>query len=216
VTRNRPAATIVSDSDGHFAIEALADGTYDLRTAAAGYPPASQEVVVANGIAPDVEVRLEQAPPLTILVTDSATGEAIDANVFVDNTAHTAGQPGLRSDTGTYKVWLRPGHYNANAYASDYVIEPMPFDAPADTVRIALVRGGRLLIRARSAQRVRVQQPGAPHAMMVLSIRDGSNGPFQTMRPGPYVVETLAKDNSVVGTASVLIVAGQTATLDLP
>ena len=47
----------MTDSEGHFAIDALADAVYDLRATREPYSVATQQVTVSGGTAPEVEVR---------------------------------------------------------------------------------------------------------------------------------------------------------------
>lgn len=202
-----------SDSDGHFTIDSLIDATYDLRVTREPYSAATQQLVVSGGTVPEVEVRLEQAPAVTLHIVDSVTGAPVDANVVVSTAAHTNASQTTRIDTGVYKTWLLPGSYNAGVFAGFYVPNTTSFTTPPAEVRIAIVHGGRLIIMAKSAQQVRLEQPGP---RILGPIHEGMNGPYQAMAPGSYVLSALDKNGSVVRSMPVTIVAGETATIQLP
>ncbi|HEX3577246.1 MAG TPA: carboxypeptidase-like regulatory domain-containing protein [Thermoanaerobaculia bacterium] len=210
---NGAAAT---DSDGRFAIDTLPDATYDLSVSRDEYAVASQSVVVANGSTPDVDVRLEQTPAITIHVTDSVTGAPVDANVFIqDPTGASLRGEATRVDSGTFRAWLKAGNYTASIGARGYVFKSQSLTAPGD-VAVALVRAGALLIRARTAQRARLDLPdGGPRRGLGM-LRPGTNGPYESMPPGSYMLTLIGSDGKVVQSIPVLINAGQTTTIDTP
>src|SRR5258708_34892807 len=72
-----------TDSDGRFTVDTLADATYHLQVSSDQYAASSQQVVVANGSVPDVEVRLEQAPAVIIHLVDATSGSPVDGNVAI-------------------------------------------------------------------------------------------------------------------------------------
>jgi hypothetical protein len=206
-----------TDSDGRFTVDALADATYNLQVSSDQYATSSQQIVIANGSAPDVEVRLEQAPAVIIHLVDATTGSPIvDGNVAVTDAAHKlAGQP-VRIDAGTFKVWLKPGSYTASAYARGYLTKSTSFATPPADVSIAITRGGTLLIRARSAQQVRLDVPGGTTQRFLGPIQVGTNGPYDSLPPGSFLLSTIGSDRTVIRSMPVTIVAGETVTVDLP
>ena len=180
------------------------------------YSVATQQVVVSGGTASDVEVRLEQAPAVTIHVVDSVTGAPVDANVIVSTPAHTNTVQTVRIDTGEYKTWLQPGSYIAGVFGNSYVPSTTPFTTPPADVRIAIVHGGRLIIMAKSAQQVRFEQPGNGRSRNLGPIHEGMNGPYETVAPGSWILSTLGSDGKIVRSVPVMITAGETATIELP
>ncbi|MEA2236014.1 MAG: large repetitive protein [Thermoanaerobaculia bacterium] len=209
------SGSAASDSEGHFAIDALADNTYDLRVSREPYATTTQQVVVSGGSASEVEVRLEKAPAVTFHAVDSVTGAPVDATVFVATPAHTNPTQATRVDTGEYKAWLQPGSYIATAFTRFYTTIQTPFTAPTADVRLSLVHGGQLIINAKSAQQVRLDPAGT--AIRVIGpIHEGINGPYPTMAPGSYVLSILSKTGGVASTMPVAIVAGETTTIQLP
>jgi protocatechuate 3,4-dioxygenase beta subunit len=213
--RTGGGATAMSDSDGRFAIDALADDTYDLQVTREQYSPARQQVVVSNGAAAEVEVRLEQAPAVIIRLVD-ATGAPVDANVMITDTSRkSVGQP-QRVDAGSFKAWLKPGSYNANAFGRGFVNKSVPFTTPPNEVRVTILRAGALVIRAKSAQVLRLDQQDGTMRRPLPPIHEGINGPFESIAPGSYLLSTIAADRTVLRSVPVLIAAGETVTIDVP
>jgi hypothetical protein len=207
------SGTALTDSEGHFAIDALIDAVYDLRATREPYSVATQQVTVSGGSVPDVEVRLEQAPSVTFHITDSVTGAPVDASIMVSTEQHTNQAQAQRVESGVFKTWLKPGSYVAAVYARFYVGKTANFTTPPTDIPITLVRGGQLIIEAKSAQQVRLDPiasrfPGP--------IRPGTNGPYPPIPPGSYILSVLDNSGGVVRTVPVLITAGETTTIQLP
>lgn len=213
-SRAVPASgSATTDSEGHFAVDALVDAVYDLRATREPYSTATQQVTVSGGSAPEVEVRLEQAPAVTFHVTDSVTGAPVDASIMVTTGQHANPAQAQRVESGVLKAWLKPGNYVASTFARFYVGKNMNFTTPPADVQLTLVHGGQLIIDAKSAQQVRLEQLGT---RLPGPIRQGINGPYPTMPPGSYLLSVLDNSGSVVRTVPVVIVAGETTTIQLP
>ena len=202
-----------TDSDGHFAIDALIDAIYDLRATREPYSVATQQVTVSGGSAPEVEVRLEQAPAVTFHVTDSVTGAPVDASVMVTTDQHANPAQAQRVESGVLKAWLKPGNYIAAVFGRYYIGKTTNFTTPPADVQITLVRGGQMIIEAKSAQQVRLDQLGG---RLPGPVHPGINGPYPTIAPGSYLLSVLDNSGSVVRTVPVVIVAGETTTVQLP
>jgi len=207
------SGSATTDSEGHFAIDALVDAIYDLRATREPYSVATQQVTVSGGSAPDVEVRLEQAPAVTFHVTDSVTGAPVDASIMVTTEQHTNPAQAQRVESGVFKAWLKPGNYIAAAFARYYIGKTTNFTTPPADVQLTLVRGGQMIIEAKSAQQVRLDQLGG---RLPGPIHPGINGPYPTIPPGAYLLSILDNSGSVVRTVPVVIVAGETTTVQLP
>jgi hypothetical protein len=216
-----------TDSDGRFTIDALGDATYNLQVSGDQYATWSQQIVVASGSVPDVEVRLEQAPAVLIHLVDATTGSPIDGNVAVMDQTHKPTVVGnapatpfngqaVRVDSGTFKVWLKPGSYTAAAYARGYITKTTDFTTPPSDVRIALSQGGALLIHARSAQQVQLDVPGGIIQRFLGPVQVGTNGPYDSLPSGSYLLSTIGPDRKVIRSTPVTIMAGQTVTIELP
>jgi protocatechuate 3,4-dioxygenase beta subunit len=204
--------TAATDSDGRFAIDALADAAYELRAAREPYAMATQQIVVSGGTVPDVEIKLDQAPAVFFHVTDSATGAPIDANLAISTPDRKIVAQASRIDSGEYKAWLQPGSYSVSLYAIYYVSAMTSFTTPPTEVRLSAVHGGRLEIVAKSAQLVRIDQIGPRFPG---PIHEGVNGPYPAVAPGSYTLSVLDNKGSVVSSVPVSIVAGQTTTTQL-
>jgi autotransporter translocation and assembly factor TamB len=203
----------VTDSEGHFAIDALVDAVYELRATREPYSTATQQVTVSGGSAPEVEVRLEQDPSVTFHVTDSVTGAPVDASIMVATEQHTNPAQAQRVESGVLKTWVKPGSYVATVFARFYVSKTVNFTTPAADVPITVVRGGQLIIEAKSAHQVRLETIGSHFPG---PIRPGTNGPYPTIPPGSYMLSVLDNSGAVVSTVPVLITAGETTTIQLP
>jgi hypothetical protein len=217
VSSRAPAfGSALSDSDGRFTIDALIDDTYRMQVSSDQYVTASQQIVVANGSVADMEVRLDQAPAVIIHLSDATKGSQVEGNVAVTDATRAFSGQGVRIDNGTYKIWLKPGSYNASAYARGYIPKTASFTTPPADVSITLSQGGALLIRAKTAQSVRLDIPGGATQRVLGMIQAGLNGPYDSIPPGFYLLSTVGGDRGVLRSLPVTIVAGQTATVDLP
>ena len=192
---------VVSDSDGHFVVPALLDGTYTVSVRRDTYSPATQSVEVSNGSAPDVEVRLEGGTPVTVVVVDAISGVALPmANVMIESEGKRMAGGMARGDDGAH-IWLKPGHYRAIATAYPYVQSPpTDLDVPGPAVRIALSKGDSLIIVAKSAGRARlsVAAVSVPVAGVVrpIAYAPGANMPIEGLTPGSYTLEILDSHNA--------------------
>jgi hypothetical protein len=215
VTSRLPASgAAATDSDGRFAIDTLPDATYDLNVNRDEYAAASQPVVIANGTAPDVEVRLEQTPAITIHVTDSATGAPVDANVMIQGPSGFH-EEAARVASGTSRAWLKAGSYTASVGMRGYVYKSQSFTAPGD-VAVALDRSGALLIRARTAQKAQLAAPNSDVVRGLGILHPGSNGPYEFLSPGSYTLTLIGSDGKVAQSIALVINSGQTTTVDAP
>jgi hypothetical protein len=160
-------------------------------------------------------VRLEQTPAIAFHVTDSVTGAAVDANVAVRDPSGSFRVEATRIESGLLKAWLKGGTYSAFVFARGYVSKSQSFTAPGD-VSIAIVHAGTLLIRARTAQRARLELPGGPPQRGLGMLHPGPNGPYESLAPGSYVLTLIGSDGKVTQSIAVVIISGQTTTIDTP
>jgi large repetitive protein len=205
-----------TDSDGRFAIDAMPDATYDLQVNREQYAVASQSVVIANGSTPDVEVRMEQVAPITIHVVDSLTGAPVDVNVMISDSSRAFRGEITRVESGTWRAWLKPGKYSASVGGPGYVFKTQSFTAPGYDVTIQVVHAGALLIQARTAQRARLDFAGGGTQRDFGPLHPGTNGPFESLPPGSYLLVLLGTNGKVTQSIAVVINAGQTLTIDTP
>jgi len=216
LTSRLPAnGSAATDSDGRFVIDSLTDASYDLQVNREQYATTSQKVVIANGSVADVEVRMEQTPAITIRVTDSATGQPVDANVMIQEASGSFRGQATRVESGVFRAWLQPGSYSAAVNARGYVLKTQNFTTPAD-VTVTLVRAGALLIRARTPQRARLDLPGGGTQRGLGMLHAGANGPFEMVPPGSYMLTLMGSDGKVTQSIAVVINGGETTTVDAP
>jgi hypothetical protein len=205
-----------TDSDGRFTIEAMPDATYDLQVNREQYAVASQPVAIANGSTPDVEVRMEQVPPITIHVADSTTGAPVDATVMISDSSRAFRAELARVESGTWRAWLKPGTYSASVGGPGYVFKTQSFTTPGNDVTIQVVRAGALLINAHTAQRARLDFASGGTERNYGPLHPGANGPFESLPPGSYLLVLLGSDGKVTQSIALVINAGQTTTIDTP
>jgi protocatechuate 3,4-dioxygenase beta subunit len=208
-----PAAT--TDSDGRFALDALPDGSYEARVTREQYAAASQPVVISNGSTPEIEVRMEQAPAVTIRVTDSTTGAPVDASVAIQDSSRSFRGEATRMEPGTLRAWLKPGSYTASVGARGFVFKSQTFTVPGD-VTITVVRAGALLVRAHTAQQARLDRSSGGTQRPFGLLHPGTNGPYESLPPGSYMLVLLGSDGKAAQSTPVLINGGETTTIDTP
>ncbi len=219
-TRDNPVSRqTITDSDGRFALEAVPDGTLDVRASKPErYAPAMQSVTVRGGSTTDVELRLEQAAPMVFRVTDVATGGAIDAMVVVTdaNRKPVTQSGGIREDDGGIRVYVGPGQYHATVLARGYSSQSIDFSAPGSDMRVSLQQAGRMIIIGSKPVRVRVvrNETGNRVASVVTATATGS--PLESLAPGSYQLDVFAADNkTVVKSIPAIVNPGQTTTVNV-
>jgi protocatechuate 3,4-dioxygenase beta subunit len=215
LSRGSGTGMATTDSDGRFVIDALADATYDLRVTREQYAAVKQQVVVASGTTPEVNVRMEQANAVTIHLLDVTTGAPLDGSVVITDASRAFLGEAQRVDTGTFKAWLKAGTYDAGASAHGYIFKSQSFTTPGE-VNIALTRGGTLFIRARTTQTVRLDRAAGGTQRALGTLHPGPNGPYESIPAGTYILATVGSDGKVQSSVPVTITAGETATVDLP
>jgi hypothetical protein len=200
----------LTDSEGHFAIPALADGKYTLGVQRETFAPFQREVTVSGGVAPDVEVRMEGGTPATFVVIDAVTGTVLtNANVWVDSGGKRVGSGMVRSEDGV-RIWLQPGRYTASANAYGYAGGPKTeFTVPGPPVRLALSRSGTLMVVAKTSQFARLRNATGYNRLLRLQ-----EGIFNQLPAGEFTLEVLDdKQQQVVKRLPVTIVGGERTTV---
>jgi hypothetical protein len=203
-------ANTISDSDGRFAVTALADGKYMVNVQRETFAPSQQEVTISNGMVPDIEVRLEGGTPMTFVVADATTGAVLTgANVFVDSGGKRLGNGVIRSEEGV-RLWLQPGRYTAMAASFGYASGPKTeFTVPGPAVRLLLSRAGTLVVVSKTSQFARLRNAGGYNRLLRLQ-----EGTFGSIPAGEYTIEVLDdKQQQVVKRLPVTIVAGEKTTV---
>ena len=115
-----PGGPLTSDSEGRFSVDGLGDGPHLVNAIHDGYAAAVLQIVVSNGVVPDIEVRMVPVPATIIHVVDAATGEAVPCDISVYGP-----KPGdfitvMPAGVGTSKIWVTPGRYKVGIHAPGY------------------------------------------------------------------------------------------------
>jgi hypothetical protein len=193
-----------TDNDGRFTLEALTDGTYEIRAAASErYAPETQSVTISGGSAPDIEMRLASAQPTVFVVTDAQSGARLEPMINV-----TDGKKQVAFARGN-EVYVAAGHYRAFVNARGYVAQQVEFTAPGPEIRVALQIAGRLELFAARPTRARIASTGQV-AMAT------PTGTVLEIAPGSYSIEVLSADRkSVLKSVPAVVNAGQTTAVTL-
>jgi len=204
----------MTDSEGHFVLDAVPDGTFEVHaTSRQHYAPASRSVTISGGAPPDIELRLDPGQPTTFRVTGAQSGAPLDAFISINSgKTSIANVGGMRDEDGGIRAWLAPGQYKASIYMRGYVTQTVDFSAPGPDVRVALQQAGRVILIASKMMRIRLKsQPVNRDAMA------GPNGiTIDNLRPGAYTLEVFGDDaRSVVKTMPVTVIGGQTVTVNI-
>jgi hypothetical protein len=130
---------------GRFSLELVADGKYQLRAQAEGYAPAVQQLEVANGVAPAVEVLLSRGIEAAFRILDATTGQSIDTygvsimDVVTRSSIYSGAPPA--DATGLRRITLQPGTYTLIAFAQGYTPpRPVTLTVPGPPVDLRLER----------------------------------------------------------------------------
>lgn len=206
----------MTDSDGHFVLDAVPDGTFEVHASSTRhYAPASRSVTISGGAPPDIELRLDTGEPTTFRITDAQSGAALDAFIsIISGKTSIVSVGGMRDEDGGIRAWLAPGQYKSSVYMRGYVIQWIDFFAPGPDVRIALQQAGRLVLMASKTTRVRL------NSVVDQTKRNGAAGPavnmMDNLAPGSYTLEVFGDDaRSVVKTIPVTVISGQTVTVNI-
>ncbi|HKS22214.1 MAG TPA: carboxypeptidase-like regulatory domain-containing protein, partial [Thermoanaerobaculia bacterium] len=209
----------VSDSDGRFALDGLPDGAYTLRVDREQYAPLSQTINVGGGSAAPMELRLVRGQEAAVRVVDADSGAALDGNVvLLDAQKKMTGNGSGRGDDGAVHIWAAPGRYTAQVRANGYIMQSVDLSVPGAEVRVALPRAAALVMTSRGGGNFRIVPPrpgGNISVPITIAVRPGERMPFYSLMPGVYEVDKLGGDGkAVLRQYSVVLTAGQTATLD--
>jgi hypothetical protein len=199
-------ARATTDSAGMFVIDVEGDGTVQLRVQRQRYQPATREVVVTGGQAPPVELQLEPAEATAVRVVDAVSGRPLEAYVTVADGRKTVFSAGSTADEGLARVFVAPGTYSVSVYAQGYAQGSGSLVAPGPEVRVAMTRGGTVVIQSKSGAHVSGRLTRAGGNPIPIFDR-GLNVPA-----GSYMLEVLDKAK-VTGSYPVVVVEGQTVTV---
>jgi protocatechuate 3,4-dioxygenase beta subunit len=216
--QNRTNRVLQTDSEGRFSADLVPAGQYRVRAQRERYAPGLQQVTVVEGVAADVEVRLETAGTTVIRLFDTTTNAPVDGFVSVI-AASSSGTPGDGPSAGTHgevgetRVYLKTGQYRARASARGYVSQMADFSVPGPEVRIGLMPAGRLVVIAHTAKLVRITSNGT--GKPVWGPAPPPMGAIETLAGGSYTLDVLDDKRAVTRTYPFTVVAGQTVAVEI-
>lgn len=200
---------VTSDSEGKFVIDVGNDGNYRVRTQKDRYAPATEDVVVAGGAAPDVELRITPVDATVIRVVDAYDGHGVDATVTVLDSARRTVFTGqsVAGEEGAVRLYVAPGAYTVDANSRGLASARANITVPtAGDVQIALTRGGTVIAESRSGASVRGRLvPSDPSRRTIAIFNMAPNVPA-----GDYTLEVLGNDGKPTARYPVTVVEGQT------
>lgn len=143
-----------TDSYGHFAIGALAEGTYSLRAAAAGLAPRRAEVVTGQW----TSLKLAEAAKVEFVLVDRHTRAALPS-IMVELSGPNERRRGTTDEQGVVTMdSLKAGRWNVSVRAQGYVPvdESLTLEARRQRVPLEIARGAHLAgtLRDQNGERV--------------------------------------------------------------
>lgn len=191
--------TITSDSDGRFTFEFVKPATYTINAQRDSYASARKTVNVSDGNA-EVELQLEPGTATTIRFVDAVTGAPLAGRFTLSSGGAPAFSGETTSEDGRGRAFVPAGKYSAKAFAPGYAPADTTLDVPGPEVRIALARGGRIVVTmARPVPRVRITGP----------VDYLTGGTFENLPAGDYVVSPIGEDKPIAS-KKVTVRAGET------
>lgn len=200
----RPVAT---DATGRFSIE-VTPGRYALRVQKSSYASVRREVDA--GAPQEIEIALRRVEPTVIRVVEGRSGRPLVAHVVITDESRKQVFQGTSADDGIVRASLAPGSYTARVMAQGYAPAIVTVAGSGPEVRVELARGGALLVRSRSGAGVRARLTGGLAPVTVVSGRT-----FDGIPAGNYTLEILGEKAAVVERRPVVILEGQTTTVDV-
>jgi hypothetical protein len=133
-----------TDAGGRTAIELVRDKKYTLMAAKRGYGNA-----VAEAVEGDVVMKLARSAGAVVRIVDARDGRTLSGYAIVHDAAGRIIDAAHQSDAdGTSTLAVGPGEYRFSASAEGYGSETVRALVPSGEIRIALPRGGQLLLRS--------------------------------------------------------------------
>lgn len=210
-----------TDSNGNFAMESVAAGTYTATVSKTGFGNDTRDVTVGSTDV-DVQVKLSSSEGLTLRVVDGRDQRILAAFVTVYDAAGRPTDPGpFRMGTPEpIKLTLSPGTYRLNINAMGYASQSVTISVPPGERTIALTPGGTLLIHSKASTLVSARlMDSSGHAYPVsISGRGGfgAQSSFQidpspgattlnNIAAGTYTLQVLDRTGAVTASTTVTI-----------
>ncbi len=206
-----------TDSTGRFRFEDLPPGRHQVRVAHPSYAQHRRDVELAIGAAGEIEVVLEKAEGMRVLLVDRRTGAPLSGTVVarnMDDEVVFDGTP--RRDGKGVRLILPPGSYKVSASASDYATHTEIASAPSDEVVVGLTPGGTLIVRSeeQSPRQAKLIMPSGEeyircwcNRIAEVNLEGGITG-IENIAAGSYDLVVSERDDSV-SSYPVTVVEGQ-------
>ncbi len=207
-----PPRPTLSDSDGRYILDFVADGDWRIVAQKEQYQSATRDVTVAGG-APETDFQLDSGTVSTVRVVDMS-GAPIFANVSaMDESGHSIASVQTRANDGVAELYLPPGHYSLMVGAQGYARNRSSIDVPGAEVRVTLSHGGTVIAVVKDPTKVQVgliPVGGAPVGGLLVS---GTNT-WSHVPAGMYEVRVYVPGNKTpIQTKPVTVVDDQTVTV---
>lgn len=213
----------MTDSVGHYFIDDVDSGPYQVTARKSGYELKTHSLAVASESV-ELNLALRRGAGLTIRVNDGLTGLALHGVSVLAYAANgtVAFQGSVNLDsTGKGEVSsLAPGRYSIYVFSDGYAPRTLAaVDAPAPMIPLAMTPGGRVQVRTETPVTARlVDGSGAIYLLSPWRL-DGRVNPappvasWDHLAPGPYrlVVSTGGADKSYPFT----VAEGATTTVEI-
>jgi large repetitive protein len=146
----------LSDINGNFTIDSLAEGPYTVGAEKEGYGAVAEVVDVADGATRSVELRLMPTAGVTVRPFDARMGRPIDVEIeAVDMQGRRVYEGIARPDgNGLARLPLANGSYRVFVGSTGYASRTVQINAPASNVPLPLTRGGSVVIESSASERL--------------------------------------------------------------
>jgi hypothetical protein len=171
------------------------------------------------------EVSLVRSEGAIVRLVDARDGRTLKGNVVARDDAGrvVANNGGETSADGTVTMPVVPGSYRFSASASSYGSQTVRATVPAGEVRIALPRGGKLIVLSKNDVhgKARLIQPdGEEYVLCWCSgiadiVIKGRRTEIDAIAPGSYLLE-VALDGAKPQRIPVSVIEGESMTVEMP
>jgi len=223
---DRAAAT---DVNGTFTIDFVAPGTYTVTADKNGFGNEAREVTIGERTPADIELKLPKNDGVTLKVVDARNGQALNAMVWVfDSAGRVVQETGMRfggSDSAAdVRLALSPGAFTATVTSIGYAPVSVNLTSPGTEV-VRLSPGGKIVVRSTRSDRQRIrlvdaagrQYPRTPNPNTARELAaNPATSQYDHVAPGSYTIQVLTNnDTNVVKSVPVTVTEGGVAEVDV-
>ena len=203
-TYNLPKVT--TDSRGRFHLVDAPIGRFILSARAAEYAPQLLEVDLEGGRERSVELVLEPAEGLDVVLFDARSGAHLQGSVVARLPSDAVIWDGKAPRSGDgVRLPLAPGDYKVSVSANGYASQTLPTRVPSrEPLRVALTPGGTVVVRSQTLER-RTAKLIAPDGEeyvrcwcnKISAFRiEGSETTLEHIAPGSYTLTVFDPDGT--------------------